>query len=54
MAGTSMKLVGPLVARSPAFGFLLTMRLSATAARMKSFKAASSTSSPSWMSMARA
>jgi len=34
------------------FGLLLPMRLSATAARMRSFKAASSTLSPSWMSMA--
>ncbi len=35
------------------FGLLLSLRLSATAARMRSFKAASSTLSPSWMSMAR-
>src|ERR1700730_783542 len=35
------------------FGLLLPLRLSATAARMRSFKAASSTLSPSWMSMAR-
>src|SRR5713226_5998012 len=35
------------------FGLLLPFRLSATAARMRSFKAASSTLSPSWMSMAR-
>src|SRR5205809_2985663 len=35
------------------FGLLLPLRLSATAARMRSFKAASSTVSPSWMSMAR-
>src|ERR1700730_17998200 len=39
------------------FGLLLPLvlplRLSATAARMRSFKAASSTFSPSWMSMAR-
>src|SRR5215471_19757032 len=34
-------------------GLLLPWRLSATAARMRSFKAASSTLSPSWMSMAR-
>src|SRR3984893_3149698 len=32
---------------------LLPLRLSATAARMRSFKAASLTFSPSWMSMAR-
>src|SRR6266404_5858584 len=36
-----------------AFGLFLPLRLSATAARMRSFKAASSTLSPSWMSMAR-
>src|SRR6266850_2874162 len=35
------------------FGLLLPLRLSATAARMRSFNAASSTLSPSWMSMAR-
>src|SRR5947208_8215755 len=35
------------------FGLLLPLRLNATAARMRSFKAASSTLSPSWMSMAR-
>src|SRR5271157_5617713 len=35
------------------FGVLLPLRLSATAARMRSFNAASSTLSPSWMSMAR-
>src|SRR5437588_4028622 len=35
------------------FGLLLPLRLSATAARMRSFKAASSTLPPSWMSMAR-
>ena len=35
------------------FGLFLPLRLSATAARMRSFKAASSTLSPSWMSMAR-
>src|SRR4030081_3839947 len=35
------------------FGLLLPSRLSATAARMRSFNAASSTLSPSWMSMAR-
>src|SRR5438552_12360160 len=35
------------------FGLLLPLRLSATAARMRSFKDASSTLSPSWMSMAR-
>src|SRR6266850_5080952 len=35
------------------FGLLLPLRLSATAARMRSFKAASSTLSLSWMSMAR-
>src|SRR6266550_7766181 len=35
------------------FGLLLPLRLSATAARMRSFKAVSSTLSPSWMSMAR-
>src|SRR5437588_8636608 len=35
------------------FFSLLPLRLSATAARMRSFKAASSTLSPSWMSMAR-
>ena len=49
-----MKLVTaglPLARRG--FGLLLTMRLRATAARMRSFKAASSTLSPSWMSMAR-
>src|SRR5215471_4787132 len=34
-------------------GLLLPWRLSATAVRMRSFKAASSTLSPSWMSMAR-
>ena len=32
------------------FGLPLPVRLSATAARMRSFKAASSTLSPSWMS----
>src|SRR5438477_5058142 len=36
-----------------AVGLLLPLRLSATAARMRSFKAASSTFSPWWMSMAR-
>src|SRR5213078_3309370 len=35
------------------FGLFLPLRLSATAARMRSFKAASLTLSPSWMSMAR-
>src|ERR1700719_2135880 len=35
------------------FGLSLPLRLSATAARMRSFRAASSTFSPSWMSMAR-
>src|SRR5215831_1513461 len=35
------------------FGLLLRMRLSATAARMRSFKADTLTLSPSWMSMAR-
>src|SRR3989454_2568594 len=35
------------------FGLFLPLRLSATAARMRSFKAASSILSPSWMSMAR-
>src|SRR5258708_6328199 len=35
------------------FVLLLPLRLSATAARMRSLKAASSTLSPSWMSMAR-
>src|SRR5213083_1069205 len=35
------------------FGLLLPLRLSASAARMRSFKAASSTLPPSWMSMAR-
>src|SRR5271169_1335404 len=35
------------------FCLLLPLRLSATAARMRSFKAASLTLSPSWMSMAR-
>src|SRR3989440_8886835 len=35
------------------FGLLLPLRLSATAARMRSFKAALSTFSPSWMSMPR-
>src|SRR6266850_694330 len=35
------------------FGLLLPLRLSATAARMRSFRAASSTLSPSWTSMAR-
>src|SRR5262249_54857757 len=34
-------------------GLLLPLRLSATASRMSSFKAASSILSPSWMSMAR-
>src|SRR5438045_9718315 len=43
--------VGLLVRRG--FVLLLPLRLSATAARMRSFKAASSTLSPSWMSMAR-
>ncbi len=37
----------------PGFGLFLPSRLSATAARMRSFKAASSILSPSWMSMAR-
>src|SRR6201997_2280567 len=35
------------------FGLLVPLRLSATAARMRSFKAASLIFSPSWMSMAR-
>src|SRR3954468_14290498 len=35
------------------FGLLLPSRLSATAARRRSFKAVSLTFSPSWMSMAR-
>src|SRR5271157_4382472 len=35
------------------FGLLLPLRLSATAARMRSFKAASLTLSSSWMSMVR-
>src|ERR1700688_1728347 len=35
------------------FGLFWPLRLSATAARMRSCKAASSTLSPSWMSMAR-
>ena len=35
------------------FGLLVASRLSATAARMRAFKAASSIVSPSWMSMAR-
>jgi len=33
---TRMKLVGPLAARSPGFGLLLPLRLSATAPRMRS------------------
>src|SRR5271157_2852704 len=35
------------------FGMLLPLRLSATAARMRSFNAAASILSPSWMSIAR-
>ena len=46
---------GGLVARwsGPGCGFFLLSRLSATAARIRSFKAASSILSSSWMSMAR-
>jgi hypothetical protein len=36
--GPAMKLVGPLAARYRDFGLLLHLRLSATAARMRSFK----------------
>src|SRR5262249_58523780 len=42
-----------LAARGFGLGLLLPLRLSATAARMRSFKAASSILSPSWTSMAR-
>src|SRR6202790_5580158 len=54
MAGTCDEASRPacLLARR-GFGLLLPLRLSATAARMRSFKAASSTLSPSWMSIAR-
>jgi len=38
-----MKLAGPLAVRSPGFGFLLSLSSSATAARMRSFMAGSST-----------
>src|SRR2546428_9730757 len=53
-----MKLLGPLAGWLAGcfglgFGLFLPLRLSATPARMRSFKAASSTLSPSWMSMAR-
>src|SRR5208337_400689 len=55
MAGTCDEASRPAccsLARQPT-GLLLALRLSATAARMRSFKAASLTLSPSWMSMAR-
>src|SRR5215470_17889932 len=42
-----------LLAARGGLGLLLALRLSATAARMRSFKAASLSTSPSWMSMAR-
>src|SRR6476620_11811615 len=54
-----MKPICPLAARSDwlqigfRFGLVLPMRFSATAARMRSYNAASLTFSPSWMSMAR-
>src|SRR5271167_3543601 len=54
LAARGPRRVPPEPALSVAEGDLLGwLRLSATAARMRSFRAASSTLSPSWMSMAR-
>ena len=50
---SSMKLCGSLAVHAPGFRVAFALRLSATAARITPFKAASSISSISWMSMAR-
>src|ERR1700757_4717243 len=53
LLGPAISLAGRLLPARRGFGLLLPSRLSATAARMRSFKAASLTLSPWWMSMAR-